>query len=238
MIPVDAHTMLEIAPRFSGANGEAQATIVAAVGEVLRPTLERYAIDTRLRIAHFLGQTCVESAASARRGIRRAARPMRAARTSAIPSRATGQALQGPRADPADRAVELPRHGQDAEARPREQPGPGGRAGAVAGHRLRILEEPQDQRGRRPGRRHARHPADQWRAERAGGSPRVHLPRQGRAGPAGGHPGHRRAAGGDPGHPASRRQGRGGRRAAAAGCAAWASRWRWTAISARRPNWR
>jgi putative chitinase len=62
MIPVDAQTILEIAPRFSGANGEHQATIVAAVGEVLRPTLERYEIDTRLRIAHFLGQTCVESA--------------------------------------------------------------------------------------------------------------------------------------------------------------------------------
>ena len=62
MIPVDGTTMLEIAPRFSGANGQRQAAIVAAVGEVLRPTLERYAIDTRLRIAHFLGQTCVESA--------------------------------------------------------------------------------------------------------------------------------------------------------------------------------
>lgn len=62
MIPVDAHTMLEIAPRFSGAKGERQAAITAAVGEVLRPILERYAIDTRLRIAHFLGQTCVESA--------------------------------------------------------------------------------------------------------------------------------------------------------------------------------
>ena len=47
------------------------------------------------------------------------------------------------------------------------------------------------------------------------GSARVHLPRQGRAGPAGGHPGHRCAARGDPRHPASRRQGRGGRRAAA-----------------------
>jgi putative chitinase len=62
MIPVDAHTMLEIAPRFSGEKALRQAAIVAAVGEVLRPTLERYAIDTRLRIAHFLGQTCVESA--------------------------------------------------------------------------------------------------------------------------------------------------------------------------------
>ncbi len=62
MIPIDARTMLEIAPRFSGANGERQAAIVAAVGAVLRPTLARYAIDTRLRIAHFLAQTCHESA--------------------------------------------------------------------------------------------------------------------------------------------------------------------------------
>lgn len=62
MIPVDAKTMLEIAPRFSGENAERQAEIVAAVGEVLRPTLESYGIDTRLRIAHFLAQICHESA--------------------------------------------------------------------------------------------------------------------------------------------------------------------------------
>src|SRR3954463_6185424 len=62
MIPVDAKTMLEIAPRFSGEKAERQAAIIAAVGEVLRPTLERYAIDTRLRIAHFLAQPCHESA--------------------------------------------------------------------------------------------------------------------------------------------------------------------------------
>jgi putative chitinase len=62
MIPVDAQTMFEIAPRFSGALAARQREIVTAVGEVLAPTLEAYAIDTRLRIAHFLAQTCHESA--------------------------------------------------------------------------------------------------------------------------------------------------------------------------------
>jgi putative chitinase len=62
MIPVDAQTLFEIAPRFSGAAAERQREIVTAVGEVLAPTLEAYGIDTRLRIAHFLAQTCHESA--------------------------------------------------------------------------------------------------------------------------------------------------------------------------------
>jgi putative chitinase len=62
MIPVDAQTMREVAPQFSGEAAERQAFIIAAVGEVLAPTLEEYGISTRLRIAHFLGQTCHESA--------------------------------------------------------------------------------------------------------------------------------------------------------------------------------
>jgi putative chitinase len=62
MIPVDAEAMLEIAPRFSGALADAQARICREAGEVLQSTLEAYAIDTRLRIAHFLAQTCHESA--------------------------------------------------------------------------------------------------------------------------------------------------------------------------------
>lgn len=62
MIPVDANTMFEVAPRFGGENGERQAAIVRGVGEVLAATLDRYAINTPLRIAHFLGQTCHESA--------------------------------------------------------------------------------------------------------------------------------------------------------------------------------
>jgi putative chitinase len=62
MIPVDGQTMREVAPHFSGDPGDRQAKIIAGVGEVLRPTLESYDITTRLRIAHFLGQTCEESA--------------------------------------------------------------------------------------------------------------------------------------------------------------------------------
>ena len=62
MIQVDALTMHEIAPHFSGANGERQNAIITAVGEVLAATLDSFAINTRLRIAHFLGQTCHESA--------------------------------------------------------------------------------------------------------------------------------------------------------------------------------
>jgi len=62
MIPVDAQTMREVAPRFSGEWAERQAAIIAGVGEVLATTLQEYDISTRLRIAHFLGQTCHESA--------------------------------------------------------------------------------------------------------------------------------------------------------------------------------
>ena len=64
MIPVDGQTMREIAPTFSGDLAARQAAIISAVGAALRTTLElqQYDITTRLRIAHFLGQTCEESA--------------------------------------------------------------------------------------------------------------------------------------------------------------------------------
>jgi len=62
MIPVDAQTMFEVAPRFSGELAAKQAAIITAVGAVLAPTLNQYDINNRLRIAHFLGQTCHESA--------------------------------------------------------------------------------------------------------------------------------------------------------------------------------
>ena len=62
MIHVDAQTMREVAPHFSGELALRQDAITAAVGEVLAATLEAYQINTRLRIAHFLGQTCHESA--------------------------------------------------------------------------------------------------------------------------------------------------------------------------------
>jgi putative chitinase len=62
MLPIDAQTMTEIAPRFSGAKAAAQARIISEAGAALRTTLGAYDISTRLRIAHFLGQTCHESA--------------------------------------------------------------------------------------------------------------------------------------------------------------------------------
>ena len=60
MIPVDSQTMREIAPYLSGELADRQAKIIAEVGEVLAQTLESFDITTRLRIAHFLGQTCLE----------------------------------------------------------------------------------------------------------------------------------------------------------------------------------
>jgi putative chitinase len=62
MIPVDGKVMLEIAPHLTGANGARQAEIVRAISQVLASTFDTYEINTRLRIAHFLGQTCHESA--------------------------------------------------------------------------------------------------------------------------------------------------------------------------------
>jgi putative chitinase len=62
MVPVDSQTMREIAPTFSGAPAASQAKIIAEAGAVLAATLESYDITSRLRIAHFLGQTCEESA--------------------------------------------------------------------------------------------------------------------------------------------------------------------------------
>lgn len=62
MIPVDAQTLREIAPRFSGDLAAQQDAIINAIGPVLATTLDAYQINTRLRIAHFLAQTCHESA--------------------------------------------------------------------------------------------------------------------------------------------------------------------------------
>ncbi len=62
MLPIDAQCLLEIAPRFGGAAGQRQALLVAALGAVLRPVLAAYGIDRRGRIAHFLAQTCHETA--------------------------------------------------------------------------------------------------------------------------------------------------------------------------------
>ena len=62
MIPVNADTLRAIAPRFTPANAMRQAIIIEQVGAVLAQVLESYAIATPLRIGHFLGQVCHESA--------------------------------------------------------------------------------------------------------------------------------------------------------------------------------
>lgn len=62
MIPVDGDVLRAVAPRFSGANGQAQARIITSIEGVLASTLDQFEINTRLRIAHFLAQITHESA--------------------------------------------------------------------------------------------------------------------------------------------------------------------------------
>ena len=59
---IDAGLLWAVAPRFRGQKGERQRAIIDAVGPALAPVLASYAIATPLRIAHFLAQTCHESA--------------------------------------------------------------------------------------------------------------------------------------------------------------------------------
>ncbi len=62
MIPVDGNFILAVAPRFSGAKAEAQMRIVGAISAIFAPTLDSYEINSRLRIAHFMGQVTHECA--------------------------------------------------------------------------------------------------------------------------------------------------------------------------------
>ena len=62
MIPVDGKVMEAIAPRFTGPRAENQAQVIAGIGPILADTLAKYDINSKLRIAHFLAQTCHESA--------------------------------------------------------------------------------------------------------------------------------------------------------------------------------
>ncbi|RMF33730.1 MAG: peptidoglycan-binding protein [Alphaproteobacteria bacterium] len=62
MIPVDGAFILAVAPRFSGKYAAAQARIVSAISSDFAPTLDSYDINTRLRIAHFMGQVTHECA--------------------------------------------------------------------------------------------------------------------------------------------------------------------------------
>lgn len=61
MITVDLETLQAIMPKVGGAKGARQARIVQALAPVLQKTLERYEINTSLRIAHFLAQCAHES---------------------------------------------------------------------------------------------------------------------------------------------------------------------------------
>ncbi|GAB2682645.1 peptidoglycan-binding protein [Aliiglaciecola aliphaticivorans] len=62
MIPVDGDFILAVAPRFSGEKAEAQMRIVGQISAIFAPTLASYQINTRLRIAHFMGQVTHECA--------------------------------------------------------------------------------------------------------------------------------------------------------------------------------
>jgi len=61
-MPYDATLLRAVAPRFSGQNAVNQTRIIDAVGPVLASTLAQYAINTDLRVAHFVAQTCHEVA--------------------------------------------------------------------------------------------------------------------------------------------------------------------------------
>ncbi len=62
MIPVDGSFILTVAPHFSGVKAQQQMRIVSAISGELTRVLDSYQINTRLRIAHFIGQVTHESA--------------------------------------------------------------------------------------------------------------------------------------------------------------------------------
>ncbi|WP_172329234.1 peptidoglycan-binding protein [Mangrovicoccus sp. HB161399] len=62
MIPVDGDFILEVAPNFSGRFAQRQKEIVGAISGDFESVLRDYAIDTPLRIAHFMGQVTHECA--------------------------------------------------------------------------------------------------------------------------------------------------------------------------------
>ena len=61
MADLDASILRDITPHVGGAKGQQQAQIIDAVGAVLADTLNRYGIDSDLRVAHFLAQAAHES---------------------------------------------------------------------------------------------------------------------------------------------------------------------------------
>jgi putative chitinase len=61
MADLNADLMRAIAPHNSGSRGNSQSAIIDAIGPVLATTLPEFEINTDLRAAHFLAQTCHES---------------------------------------------------------------------------------------------------------------------------------------------------------------------------------
>lgn len=62
MFDIGKDFIMAVAPRFSGDRAAAQKRIVEAIAPVFAATLDRYQIDTLLRIAHFMGQVTHECA--------------------------------------------------------------------------------------------------------------------------------------------------------------------------------
>lgn len=61
MLQVDADVMRAIAPRQKGRRAQHQSFIIEDAGKDLTNVLDKYEINTPLRVAHFLAQTCHES---------------------------------------------------------------------------------------------------------------------------------------------------------------------------------
>lgn len=62
MINIGGNFILSVAPKFSGTNAHRQREIVNAIANAFSPTLERYQINNKLRIAHFMAQVTHECA--------------------------------------------------------------------------------------------------------------------------------------------------------------------------------
>lgn len=55
MIPIDGDFIMSVAPRFTGTKAASQLRIVGEVSSVFASILDIYGINTKLRIAHFMG---------------------------------------------------------------------------------------------------------------------------------------------------------------------------------------